>query len=286
MKARQAYRRASLEGPSEATRQAACQNPKWACLYAQKIDQEPRPDTRAGACADPHWALQYALHVDQCPRDETRAAAGKSAEQGYLYALQVDQRPHQATRAAASRAPRWARRYALDVDGAALETLEPSVGARAGQEGQAAVWHFRVGGEEAGERWRALPDAEQRRVAQAFAAWSGEVERRKPRASPALLLAACAFGLRPEWRRGKRRDQDYDYLVFLEGSSRRARESPRPQAGEILKEKAVPIMSMLAGCCPPRQAKAQLAGWPWLFPEDRSLPLQAHRPADGVGDLS
>jgi len=223
MKPRQAYRRASLEGPSEATRQAACRNPKWACLYAQKIDQRPRPDTRAAACADPHWALQYALYIDQGPSAETRAAAGKSAEQAYLYALKVDRRPHQATRAAASRDPRWARRYALDIDGVAPEALEPSVGARAGPEGQAAVWHFRVGGEEAGERWRALPDAEQRRVAQAFAAWSGEVERRRPRASLSLLLAACAFGLRPEWRQGKRRDQDYDYLVFLEGSSRRVK---------------------------------------------------------------
>lgn len=89
--------------------------------------------------------------------------------------------------------------------------------------GQAAIWHFRSERAQAQPSWRDLSSDEQLSVVRKFLDWKAEVEQQLPRVSLDLLVQACAFGLRPQWRQGKRGEQRYDYLVFCNGDSRRVK---------------------------------------------------------------
>jgi hypothetical protein len=88
---------------------------------------------------------------------------------------------------------------------------------------QAAIWHFGSEAQEARTLWDNLPRDEQLSVARAFLAWKDQARRQSPRVAIDLLVRACSFGLRPEWRKGKRRGQRYGYLVFCVRGSRRVK---------------------------------------------------------------
>jgi hypothetical protein len=97
MTPREAYNEALTEGPSDGTRETACQDPYYAYDYARYVDRVPRDDTRAAACRDPEYAYWYARDVDQGPRDDTRASACKHPECAYWYARDIDRFLHPCT---------------------------------------------------------------------------------------------------------------------------------------------------------------------------------------------
>jgi hypothetical protein len=88
---------------------------------------------------------------------------------------------------------------------------------------QAAIWHFRVDAKEAVRVWQELPDDERQDIARAFAEWKQQTKDKLIKVSSELLVKTCAFGLRPEWREGKRMGAPYAYLVFCAGESRRVK---------------------------------------------------------------
>ena len=92
-----AYFKAKKEGPSDLTRNIACQDPYHAYLYALDVDKEPCKQTRDVACQDSHYAYYYALDVDKKPSKQTRDAACQSPYYAYEYALDVDKEPLQET---------------------------------------------------------------------------------------------------------------------------------------------------------------------------------------------
>ena len=64
-------------------------SPKEACEYARECG--PSNETREIACESPVWAYIYAWIIDRNPRNETREAASKNSKYAYFYALNVDQ---------------------------------------------------------------------------------------------------------------------------------------------------------------------------------------------------
>ena len=89
----EAYQLALKYGPSDYTREIACQDPECAYNYALDIDKIPRDDTREAACEDPWCAYHYALKIDKQPRDDTRKAACREWVTSCFYAAFVDKHP-------------------------------------------------------------------------------------------------------------------------------------------------------------------------------------------------
>ncbi|WP_322507782.1 hypothetical protein [Anaerolinea sp.] len=58
MNPREAFEKALVEGPSDFTREIACQDPRWAYKYARDVDQAPRDDTRAAAWNNNKWGKE------------------------------------------------------------------------------------------------------------------------------------------------------------------------------------------------------------------------------------
>ena len=80
-----AYYKALKEGPSDLTRNIACQEPYWAYLYALDVDKKPSKQTRDAACQGPEYAYCYAIDVDKQPSKQTRNAACQNATYAYWY---------------------------------------------------------------------------------------------------------------------------------------------------------------------------------------------------------
>jgi hypothetical protein len=68
MIAKNAFEYAKFHGPSDKTRDLACEEPFWAFCYANEIDKKSHEQTRKAVCVDPEWAYKYALKVDCKPR--------------------------------------------------------------------------------------------------------------------------------------------------------------------------------------------------------------------------
>ena len=92
-----AYYKALKEGPSDLTRNIACQDAEQAYFYARNIDKKPSKQTRDAACQGPEDAYCYARYIDKKPSKQTRDAACQSPRYAYCYARHVDKEPLQET---------------------------------------------------------------------------------------------------------------------------------------------------------------------------------------------
>jgi len=89
MTPKEAYDYALKNGGSDKLRNICCQDPFWACWYAEDIDKVPREDTRTVACKD-HWhAYMYAQKIDKGYHRETRKSCYKSSFYYRLYLRDV-----------------------------------------------------------------------------------------------------------------------------------------------------------------------------------------------------
>lgn len=82
-RARDAYYKAAVEGPSDDTRRIASIKSDWAYLYAYNIDKGPHPVTRDSACNSVGSAVAYALHVDRYPHPDLVAHWGTTIPTGH-----------------------------------------------------------------------------------------------------------------------------------------------------------------------------------------------------------
>ena len=101
----EAYDKATEEGPSNLTRNIACQDSYYAYWYALNVDKKPLVQTRDAACQSPYYAYRYAKYIDKQPSKQTRNAACQDPHYAYYYAKDVDKEPLQET---------W--KYVLDTE--------------------------------------------------------------------------------------------------------------------------------------------------------------------------
>ena len=83
-------------GPSDDTREIACEDSDFAYLYALEVDKCSRNDTRKASCKDSFFAYNYTKKIEG-PHEDTRKAACKESETAYLYAEDVDKGFHEDT---------------------------------------------------------------------------------------------------------------------------------------------------------------------------------------------
>ena len=69
MTPKEAFEYAEQYGPSDKTREIACEHPEFAYLYAENIDKYPRGDMRQAACKNSLWAYYYAAFIDKYPEN-------------------------------------------------------------------------------------------------------------------------------------------------------------------------------------------------------------------------
>ena len=78
MSPKEAYEYAKKYGPSNETREIACEDPEFAYEYAKNVDKCPKEDTRKAACVDPESAYFYARSIDKCFHQKTWNAIRKT----------------------------------------------------------------------------------------------------------------------------------------------------------------------------------------------------------------